>query len=74
MDIFMIFAADEECETPWLVDAWDEYTVDANYEGYLEAVKKARSENTAVSIVKASMDDDKVLASFKPAEIPLTTE
>ena len=72
MDIFMIFAGDEECEASWLVDAWDEYTIDGNYDGYLAAVKKARAEHPSISIVKSSIDDDKVLASFRPAEIPLT--
>jgi len=68
----MIFAADEDCEATWLVDAWDEYTIDANYDGYLSAVEKAKDENKEISIVKTSIDDDRVLASFKPTEIPLT--
>jgi hypothetical protein len=70
----MIFAADEDCEATWLVDAWDEYTMDANYDGYLEAVKKARAEHGEISVVKTGMDDDKVLSSFKPTEIPLTAD
>ena len=71
----MIFATFETGgDTFQLVDAWDEYTIDANYEGYLEAVKKARAEHPEVSIIQASMDVDKVLESFKPTEIPLTTD
>jgi len=74
MDIFMIFAVEETSEATWLVDAWDEYTIDGNYDGYLAAVKKAKSENESVSIIKTSINDDKVLASFKPTEIALATE
>ena len=70
MDIFMIFAACDDAT--WLVDAWDEYTIDANHDGYLSAVEKAKAENKEISIVKTSIDDDRVLASFKPTEIPLT--
>jgi hypothetical protein len=74
MDVFMIFDADQDCEASWLVDAWDEYTIDANYEGYEQAIKKARanSESGNIAIIKCSMDDDKVLAAFQPTEVSLT--
>ena len=74
MDVFMIFESDQDCEASWLVDAWDEYTMDANYEGYEEAVKKARegSASGSIAIIKCSIDDDKVLAAFRPTEVPLT--
>ena len=72
MDIFLIFASEQDTEASWLVDSWDEYTIDGNYEGYLAAVKKARAEHDIISIVKTSIDDDAVLASFQPTEIPLT--
>jgi len=74
MDVFMIFDSDQDCEATWLVDAWDEYTIDANYDGYEAAIKKARAESECgnIAIIKCSMDDDKVLAAFQPTEVPLT--
>lgn len=74
MDVFMIFDSDEHGEATWLVDAWDEYSIDGNYEGYEAAIKKARadSESGNIAIIACNMDDDKVLAAFRPTEVPLT--
>lgn len=74
MDIFLIFDSDRGGATT-LVDAWDEYAMDANYDGYEKAVKKARAESETgdIAIIKCSLDDDKVLAAFRPTEVPLTT-
>ena len=70
----MIFDSDQDCEATWLVDAWDEYTIDANYEGFEAAVKKAREESETghIEIIKCSIDDDKVLAAFRPTEVKIT--
>jgi len=70
----MIFDSDQECQATWLVDAWDEYTIDANYEGYEAAIKKARAESETghIAVIKCSMDYERVLAAFRPTEIPLT--
>lgn len=74
MDIFLIFDSDRGGATT-LVDAWDEYTIDANDKGYESAIKRARtqSETGNIAIIKCSLDDDKVLAAFRPTEVPLTT-
>jgi hypothetical protein len=74
MDVFMIFESSEGCDAAWLVDSWDEYTMDANYEGYEAAIKKARDESPSgnIAIIKCSLDDEKVLAAFRPTEVPLT--
>lgn len=74
MDVFMIFESTEDGDAAWLVDSWDEYTMDANYEGYEAAIKKARDESPSgnIAIIKCSMDDEKVLDAFRPTEVPLT--
>lgn len=74
MDVFMIFDSTDDGDAAWLVSAWDEYTMDANYEGYEAAVKQARDESPSgnIAIIKCSMDDERVLAAFRPTEVPLT--
>jgi len=74
MKIYMIFDGSEDRDAAWLVDAWDEYTMDANYEGYEEAVKKARTESPSgnIAIIQAEIDDERVLAAFRPTEVPIT--
>lgn len=34
-------------DPPWVVGAWDEWTVDENYQGYAEAVEKLEKEHGA---------------------------
>lgn len=75
MDVYMIFESTEDADAAWLVGAWDEYSMDANYEGYEADIKKARAESPSgnIAIIKCTMDDERVLAAFRPTEVPLTT-
>ena len=42
MRLYVIVVKDKNDETPWVVNAWDEYSVDENYQGFNEEVEKAK--------------------------------
>ena len=42
MRLYVIVVKDKNDETPWVVNAWDEYSVDENYQGFDEEVEKAK--------------------------------
>lgn len=72
MKINLIWAiAEGETNTPWLVDAWDEYSIDGNHYGWEQAVAKAGEEyggrNIRVTTIEA--DYDKAVAAFLPADV-----
>lgn len=70
MDIWMIWVTDDG-ETVWLEEAWDDDSTSGNYEGWIEAVKRAEEKFGAgnVRVVKTSIDLDPVLAAFQPIEV-----
>lgn len=67
--VHLIWVTDES-DTLWLADAWDEYSVDGNPEGWEGAIRKAEQENTAVRITTTQLPYDQIEALFKPAPIP----
>lgn len=42
MKIFVIVAKIKGEDCPWIVNAWDEWTVDANHEGWHDAINEAK--------------------------------
>lgn len=55
-----------------LIDAWDEYAIDENYDGYEAAVQKASSEadrSDLVRVVAIEVPLSSVQAAFDPAEV-----
>jgi hypothetical protein len=68
MKLHMIFEATEDGDAAWLVDAWDEYSIDGNPEGYDAAVKKARADSVSglIQILHTTLDDEAVLSAFQP--------
>lgn len=72
MKIHLIWAiAEDENDAPWLVEAWDEYSIDGNYDGYVAAVAKAGDENGGrnIRVTTIEADYDKVVAAFQPADV-----
>ena len=72
MNIYLIWAViEEESDAPWLVGAWDEYSVEGNYDGYMDAVEAARKDHGAgnVRVTTVLVDSDKVVNAFKPADV-----
>jgi hypothetical protein len=72
MNVYLIWTRTEGYA--WLVESWDEESIDANEAGWDEAVQKARTEHGPenIRIIKASIDFDKVLEAFNPPENELT--
>ena len=55
---------------PNVLDAWDEYTMEDNYQGFLEAVGKyegwvAKGDLEAVRVLAVNVPDEAVLDLFK---------
>jgi len=77
-DVLMIWAAEYMAlDAPWMVDAWDEFSIENNPEGWEEAVAKAHAEHPApkhtVKIVKAQVDLSAITDLFmKTPEVALT--
>lgn len=69
IDVYMIWAIEPNSfnDGPWLVDAWDEHSVDGNSSGWDEAKKKAYDEHGAenIRIAKTRVDWNAVAATFQ---------
>lgn len=51
-------AEDDDWESPWLLTAWDEYSVDGNHEGFCEELEKLRKQNDGrIRVVIVRVDD-----------------
>ena len=70
MKLYVIAVADKSCETPWVVSAWDEYSVDENDCGFDEDVEKAKKThpNGEVRIGILNVPNDFLHNMFKPYE------
>jgi hypothetical protein len=76
MKLYVIFGQRHESYegefAPEVIDCWDEYAVDGNYEGYEEQLNIAESnkEFSAVSVVVVEIDGNKVSDRLrKPLEL-----
>lgn len=61
MKIHLIIARHPSSESPWIVDAWDEHSIDFNPDGYNEAFEDAAEKNEvreAIVEVPDSLFDD----------------
>lgn len=43
-------------EMPWVVGAWDEYTMDANYQGFCDALEEHRRKNAGSEVRTAEIE------------------
>lgn len=71
--VYMIWVRDpsDPSGTAWLVDAWDEGSIDENRGGWTDAqedaIKKYGGAN--VRVARTLVDYDAVLKSFEPADV-----
>lgn len=65
MKIYTIWVTDHPSTEPWLINAWDEYSIDENPEGYEKAVNEARKfKDSRIIIVECDDLWSKVKTSF----------
>lgn len=72
MDIWMIWVTDTDPDSEiWLLEAWDDDSIQSNHEGWDDKVKEAFETygGEFVRITKTSVDFDKVRAAFEPMEV-----
>ena len=78
MKIYLIWArVNDEANAPWVVGAWDEFSMDANYQGYMDALNSAYAEHGAgnVRVTTVEADYHKAVAAFQPVDVtPTATE
>ena len=73
MQIKTIWAAhDNEWNEAWLVEAWDEYSIDNNFDGWSKALEKAKKENDEIKVVVINVSWSKLEKAFKTPEISAT--
>lgn len=68
MEIHLIFATvNEDPEFACAVDVWDEYSMEVNYDGYAEALSKARENHGPenVRVVRAELDRSVVARAWQ---------
>jgi hypothetical protein len=74
MKLYVITAKNEAAGPPWVVTAWDEYTVDENGSGYEGAITDAMrlhgAENVRIGIVH--VPENFLESLFEPVEVTAT--
>jgi hypothetical protein len=68
MKIFVIVAKIKGEDCPWIVNAWDEWTVDANHEGWHDAINEAKKKCSDAEVRTAEIEvpDSFLFDMFKP--------
>lgn len=56
MKITMIVAKIADAEMPWILGAWDEYTIDGNEQGFLDAIAQYRRSMPSADIRTAQIE------------------
>lgn len=71
MKLHLIWAQDTLSSDPWLIEAWDEESIDSNLEGWHAALNKAADGHGGlnVRVTTTVVDYDKVLAAFQPIDV-----
>jgi hypothetical protein len=70
IDVFMIWGAERDAiDVPYLVDAWSEWQLDDNLDGWNEAIATAEKENEMVRIIVTTVDYLTVIKAFSPVVI-----
>lgn len=54
-------------DSPWIVDAWDEYSIEENEQGFAGAISKAEAKYGAGSIrvIQVQVPDDTLVKAFE---------
>jgi hypothetical protein len=70
IDVFMIWGAERDAiDAPYLVDAWNEWQLDDNLDGWKEAIATAEKEHEMVRIIVTTVDYLSVIKAFAPVVI-----
>jgi len=68
MIIYIIVAKHPDEAEPWILAAWDEYTVNDNYEGFEEDIRKHTKKNKGCEVrtAEVEVEDDFFSKIFAP--------
>ena len=71
MKLYLIVAHALHAESPWVITGWDEWSVDENHSGYLEALEQARERNPSAEIREAIVEvpDNFLARIFEPISV-----
>lgn len=74
MKIYVIAGKIEGEETPWILNAWDEWSIDANPSGWEDAIEecKKKSATAEVRVGIVNVPDDFLFQMFAPVEVNAT--
>ncbi|WP_417744769.1 hypothetical protein [Rosistilla oblonga] len=59
----------EGFDEAYIVDAWDEHTIDANPSGFFEAVENANKAHKVVRVVAIKVDGSEIAKVFEPKPV-----
>jgi hypothetical protein len=72
--IFTIWGWRDDEDGPELLDAWDEYAVDQNFDGYRQAVNEAAEKNDIrghrIREIQLVADWEPIEIAFAPVDVP----
>jgi hypothetical protein len=74
MKIHTIWATENNPAEAWIIDAWDEYSIDNNKEGWDESLKRARHEYPHVRVIVLSVGGAAIMAAFDPPVVSASVE
>ena len=70
MKIYTIWRNINSFEDAWLINAWDEYSIDGNNEGWQEALKEASNSNKEdIKVIVVNVDNKELEKLFSTPEV-----
>lgn len=71
MKITIIVGKVDGEEMPWILGAWDEYTVDGNYQGFCDAVERFRRSlgNTEIRTAEIEVPEGFLESIYRPIKV-----
>lgn len=75
ISIHQIWVNRDDFDTPELVDAWDEYSIDNNYDGWEAALTKARTDygvKATIRVAVSYIDLQLIRDAFNPVKLGAT--
>lgn len=70
MKIYTIWVSTNGFEEAWILDAWDEDSVDGNYSGWEDAVREAKKDHAEVKVIAINVAISKLRECFELPTIP----
>lgn len=69
MKITVIVAKDSNGDQPWIIGAWDEYSMDANYQGFCDALDEHKKHNDEVRTAEIEVPDGFLESMWRPIKV-----